>query len=154
VAAAAVAAADHGKGGSMIKNTLKETFDRIGIVYEENKNADFEIELVLADDKWKAGKKKKTFSASILIDESAKKLLYWEMIKETKAGLSISFSKESAVQKGNVVARKQGNAEYALEGKVSETQVDFGKITKSVKEVAKQEGYKFKLVLSKKKASY
>ena len=38
-------AADHGKGGNMIKNTLKETFDRIGIIFEENKNPDCKMNL-------------------------------------------------------------------------------------------------------------
>lgn len=139
---------------SEIRKNIVEKLESHEIEYVSGINSDFEIELVKANKKWGSGGKKITYSSSILVDDDSKKVFYWEMTKESSAGLSMGAKSEKSFQMGKTLYRKEKSVDYGAEGKVLETSIDFGQISKMLKEVAKSNGYKFKVVLSKKKASY
>lgn len=136
-----------------MKARIEAALKELAVPFAQGGESDFTFNLVLADDKWRVGKKRKTFEGSVLVDDERKTVFYWERIVETKSGLSMGVTSEHSVQKGSVVERTVAETAYGP-GVVSETRVDFGKIAKAVKNAAKQGGYKYKLVLSRKKARY
>lgn len=76
------------------------------------------------------------------------------MTKEEGHGLSFGGESGSYFQQGKTLYRKVKSVQYGFDGKAYEYELNLGDIPKTVKEVSKEHGWKFKTVLSKEKAQY
>ncbi|PKK87243.1 MAG: hypothetical protein CVV64_22450, partial [Candidatus Wallbacteria bacterium HGW-Wallbacteria-1] len=90
----------------------------------------------------------------ILFNEAEKTIYFWELTKEIKSGFSFGFKADSFSQSGTTLSRKVKAVQYTIDGKAYEYDFDLGQFNQIVKTVAKENGWKFKVVLSKKKALY
>jgi len=138
----------------VIVDAIKNAFSGMNLAYREQQGTDLSVSMEFADAKWSTGKKKGLYEASIRVDEKGKTVYMWEKTTESGQGLSFGMSGESYVQSGKTLFRKVKCVQYGPEGKVLEYELDLGGIPKAVKEAAQQNGWKFKTVLSRKKASY
>ncbi len=142
----------------MDKQTLLSTiisgFNQLGINYNTGQRADITITCEFLDAGWSTGNKKITYEASIFADETSGTVYMWEFTREKGSGISFGGDSESSFQTGTTLYRKVKSVQYSLDGKAYETSLNLGAIPKTVKGVAKDQGWKFKTVLKKEKASY
>jgi len=116
--------------------------------------ADITIHTELLDASWSTGSKKISYEASVFLDEPKQTVLMYEKATELGHGISFGETEESSFQSGKTLFRKVKSVQYGADGKVYEYTLDLGAIPKAVKETAEQYGWKFKTVLSRKKASF
>ena len=116
--------------------------------------ADITIHTEFLDASWSTGSKKISYEASVFLDESKQTLLMYEKTTELGHGISFGETEESSFQSGKTLFRKVKSVQYGADGKAYEYTLDLGAIPKAVKETAEQYGWKFKTVLSRKKASF
>lgn len=135
-------------------NSIAEQYNAIGIIQKLGSSADITVDQELLDAKFPTGKINIHYENSILLSDKDKTIYFWEKTKEIKSGFSFGFSKESSFQSGLTLSRKVRSVQYGSDGKAYEYDFDLGKINQIVKSAAKDNGWKFKVVLSKKKASY
>lgn len=128
--------------------------NELKIPYTKNDGTDITISNELLDAKWSTGKKKITYKAYIYCDEETKTVYMWELTSELGSGISFGNSSENTFQLGSTLYRKVKSMQYGLDGKAYEYDIDIGAIAKTVKEVTKVAGWKFKTVLKKEKAMY
>ncbi len=136
---------------SMIAEILPQ-FDKLGIPHQEGLGTDITIDCDFLDASWKTGNRKIKYDASIYFDESQQTVFMWELTKDTGAGISFGTSSESSFQSGTTLYRKVKSIQYGPDGKAYEFEIDLGAIPKTVKEAAKADGWKFKIVLKREKA--
>lgn len=141
-------------GKEIILATISERLKEIGVSYLRGNATDLTIAGEFLDAGWRTGSKKITYEAAILADEAAETVLMWQLTKEEGHGLSFGGESESFSQQGKTLFRKVRNVQYGPDGKAYEFNLDLGVFPKIVKEAAKQSGWKFKTVLSRKKALY
>ena len=137
-----------------IINTIAEQYKAIGVTRKLGGSADITVDQELLDAKFPTGKIKIHYENSILLNEKDKIVYFWEATKEIKSGFSFGFSKDSYSQSGLTLSRRVRSVQYTIDGKAYEFDFDIGKINQIVKSAAKDNGWKFKVVLSKKKASF
>lgn len=135
-------------------STIQSGFEQLRLPYDTGKNADITISCEFLDAGWGTGKKKITYEASIFADEASATVFMWELTSEKGSGFSFGFSGESSFQSGTTLQRKVKSVQYGLDGKAYEVNLNLGAISKTVKEAAKAQGWKFKTVLKRDKASY
>lgn len=116
--------------------------------------ADLTINTEFLDASWRIGSKTLSYEASILFDENKKTVFMYEKTAEKGQGVSLGASGESSFQSGATLFRKVKSILHGPDGKVYEYTFDLGAIPKAVKDTAKEYDWKFKTVLSRKKASY
>lgn len=126
----------------------------IGVQAKPDAHTDLAIDVELLDAGFSTGKKKIRYESMILADESDKTINMYEKTTEISAGVSFGMSGESSFQSGSTLFRKVKSVQYGPEGKVFEYNFDLGAIPKTVKEIAKANGWKFKTVILKKKAMH
>jgi len=128
--------------------------DKLNIPYQTGGTADITVFNEFLDAGWSTGNKKVTYENSIFADEASGTVFMWELTKEKGSGFSFGSSGESYSQSGTTLYRKVKSTQYAPDGKVYEYTLDLGSIPKSVKSVAKEQGWNFKTVIHKGNASY
>jgi len=143
-------------GGDNMKGTYTEELlnklKSIGVPAHRAEEADIEISTTFTDAKWTAGNKVIKYHGMISFNESEKTIFMYEKTSESSSGISFSGGMESSFQSGKTLFRKVKTVAYGLDGKAFEVDLDLGAIPKTVKEYGKQIGWKFKTVLSTKKA--
>lgn len=126
----------------------------IGVFFQYSAGADITVQAEFLDAAWGSGNKKIEYQASAFLNEAERTLYFWEFTKETGSGFSFGSDSESSFQSGTTLFRKVKSVGYGPDGKAYEYSLNIGAITKTFKETAKQEGWKFKVVLKREKASY
>jgi hypothetical protein len=126
----------------------------LGLPLQAKNGADITINAELLDAYWGTGSKKVSYEASILADERTQAVYLYEKTTEVGHGLSFGFNAESSFQSGSTLMRKVKSVQYGPDGKAYEYTFDLGAVSKLVKDIAKRHGWKFKMVLSRSKASY
>lgn len=127
----------------------------MSIPLQSGNGADITAAAEFLDARWSTGSKKISYEASILADEADKTVYMYEKTSEVGQGLSFGgFGAESSFQSGSTLMRKVKSVQYGPDGKAYEYNLDLGAVSKAVKEAAKRQGWKFKTVLSRKKAMY
>jgi hypothetical protein len=126
----------------------------IGVFVKTGTVSDIEINAEFVNAAWGSGNKKIEYHALALLNEAEKTLYFWEMTKESGAGISFGGGFETSFQSGTTVYRKVKSVGFDAGGKAYEYTLDIGAITKTFKETAKTQGWKFKVVLKKDKAAY
>lgn len=117
---------------------------------------DLEIKSVLADAHWGLGRKRVEYIACLLAREDQRTVVYWEMLKEVGAGLDIFcwFKKEKYQSDGRTRSGAVREVGYGPGGKVIDYHWDYARTREIVEQVAREHGWKFTVVLWKKKAMY
>lgn len=135
-------------------NQIVQKFDQIGVSCKTGNGTDISVATEFLDAGWGTGNKKINYNALIFFDESSQTIFMWELTKEVGSGFSFGGSSETSFQSGTTLFRKVKSVQYGFDGKAYEYTLNLGAIPKTVKETAKQNGWKFKIVLSKNKAMY
>lgn len=117
-----------------------------------DQGADITIEATFTEGKSSAGSAKVSFSASILISEAEGTVYYWEQSKTSKSGLSFNAYDDNA--SSMVMPKIVTSQIYDPNGNLIEGQLDMHQIGKAVKARAKEQGWTFKTVLQRTKASF
>lgn len=134
--------------------SIARQYEEIGILHKIGGETDIAVDQELLDAKHATGKVKIHYENLILLDEAEKTIYFWELTKEIKSGFSFGFSSKSYTQSGATLSRKVKAVQYTIDGKAYEYEFDLGQLNQIVKTAAKENGWKFKVVLSKKKALY
>ncbi len=130
------------------------SLDKSGVKAKVADNTDLAIDMEFLDAKWSTGEKKISYEASILINEADNTLYMYEKTTEVGSGFGFGVNSDSSVQSGSTLFRKVKAVTYGPEGEVINIEIDLGIIPKTIKEIAKANGMKFKTVIFKKKAQY
>lgn len=134
--------------------SIARQYEEIGITCKVGGATDISVDQELLDAKHATGKMKIHYENLILFNEAEKTIYFWELTKEIKSGFSFGFSSKSYTQSGATLSRKVKAVQYTIDGKAYEYDFDLGQFNQIVKTAAKENGWKFKVVLSKKKALY
>jgi hypothetical protein len=126
----------------------------MGIPCRTGAGADITVNAELLDVKFLTEKMKLQYENSILVDEGARRIYYFEKTREMRVGVGLGFGAESSFQSGKTLFRKVRSAGIGPDGQPFSYEFDIGRLAKIVKEAADEAGYKMKTVLSRKKASY
>lgn len=137
-----------------ILSQIAQAFTKLGVAFTQEKESDLEIHTEFVNAGWSTGTKKFRYDALILLDEDDKTAYMWQKTAESGAGFSFGGGFSSETQTGATVFRKVKIVQYGPEGKVVELTVNLGEITKTVKNAAKANGWKFRTVLRREKAKY
>jgi hypothetical protein len=118
-------------------------------------DTDVVITSEVTDSSWYSGKKKVIYTAQLLFNEREKTAYYWEMLKETSAGLSFQVGMQKRKIKGIELFQKSREKGYAPGGElVYDYQFDYGSLRDAFKQIVTGQGWKFKVVLARSKATY
>ncbi len=137
----------------LISNVTSK-LNKLGIKYSLGEETDVSINSEFVNNVWRIGIEKINYFALAYFDEKIQTVFIWEVIKENSSGFSFGCDSESCLQSGTTVFRKVKSVQYDIDGKAYEYIFDLGEIARSFKETAKENGWKFKTVLRKKKALY
>jgi hypothetical protein len=140
------------KSGIIAK--IASLYGEIGIGFQLGGSADITVDQELLDVKLLTQKMKLHFENSILVSEKDRTVYYFEKTRDIRAGMGFGFSGESSFQSGSTLFRKVKSVGIGPDGRTYAYEFDIGRLSKIVKETAKEAGYKMKVVLNKKKASY
>jgi len=118
--------------------------------------ADLEISNELANANWTLGKKKIEYSARLLADPGTRTITFWEMITEKGQGLGALFSFQTEKYRTDGVNHSGTVNEkgYGIDGQAVDYNWNYAEVRQVVEAVANYEGWQFKTVLMKGKASY
>lgn len=136
----------------MMINTIATRLNSMGIGFQTDNTAEVTIQTEFLDAAWGSGNKKIEYQVSAFLNEAERTLYFWEFTKETSSGISVGSDSASSFQSGMTVYRKVKSVGYGPDGKAYEYNLDLGAIVKVFKETAKQQGWKFKVVLKREKA--
>jgi len=118
--------------------------------------ADLEISNELANANWTVGNKKVEYSACLLADLGMRTIIFWEIIKEKGMGMAALFSFKTETYRTNGSTRSGSVKEvgYGFDGKVIDYNWDYALVRQTIEAAAQSQGWQFKTVLMKGKASY
>ncbi len=118
-------------------------------------DTDLLISNEIVDSSWFSGKKKVTYTAQLLLKEEEKTAYYWEMLKETSAGLSFGAGFQKKKIRGIEVFQQARERGYSPSGElVFDYQFEYGSLRDAFKQLLEAKGWKFKTVIVRGKASY
>lgn len=118
-------------------------------------DTDVRIDNEIANASWGVGKKKVEYSARMKAVEAERVLYFWEMLKESGAGISLGgFDSESTSTFGGKRWGAKKETIIGPGGVAVDYSWDYGKTRAIVESVAARHGFSVKVVLSSKKASY
>lgn len=137
-----------------ILSQIIANLEKSGVQAKVSDITDLSIDMEFLDAKWSTGEKKISYEASILINESDSTIYMYEKTAEIGSGFGFGMNTDSTVQSGTTLFRKVKAVTYGPEGEVINIEIDLGLIPRTVKEIAKENGLKFKTVIFKKKAQY
>lgn len=118
-------------------------------------DTDLVISNEVTNSSWYSGKKTVTYTARMLLNDQEKTAYYWEMLKETSAGLSFSVGIQKKKIKGTELFQQTREKGFAPSGEmVYDYQFDYGSLRDAFKQILQGYGWKFKVVLMKGKTTY
>jgi len=124
----------------------------LGVPFRLNEGTDITVSAQFLDAGWSTGEKRIEYQACAFLDAAGATIHFWEFTKETGSGFSFGDDSESSFQSGSTLYRKVKSVRYGPDGVAYEISLNIGAIVKTFKDAAKADGWKFKVVLSKKKA--
>jgi len=151
---ASVAAADDRQNVLQAISTALSPYPQLTLTWGQK--ADLEISNELANADLAAGKKKVEYSARLLADQGTRTIIFWEIIKEKSQGIGafFSFKTETYRTDGKVRSGTVNETGYGLGGKVIDYNWDYAQTRQVIEGAARYQGWQFKTVLMKEKASY
>jgi RNA polymerase subunit RPABC4/transcription elongation factor Spt4 len=144
------------KGGIMEKHELRKAIQTelavLGIFMMIDQGSDLSLDIKFKDTTNK--NKFVHYKNKVLLDENRQEVYYWEKVQDESSGLFSDNDIDTTTQVGSVLFRKVYHTYTDSSGREIETKLDIGTINKTIKECAKEFGWKFKVVLSQRKASF
>lgn len=138
----------------LILQQIAEAWQQLNIDFKSGETADLTISQEFLGASWSIGKRKIQYEACLLADEAEQTVFLYELTKEISEGFSFGFRSNGYIQIGRTLYRKVKAVQYGPEGQVYTIKLDLGAIPKAARQAAKDNGWKFKVVLNKKHASY
>ena len=133
---------------------LADAYTKLGIEFLREQAADLEIHVELLRAGWSLGKRRTTYDAYLLANESTHTVYFWQKTTDRAAGLSLGAESETYSQTGKLLLRKVTLRQYGPEGKVCEMDVNLGELAEIARETARRNGWRFRAVLRTGKAQY
>lgn len=129
-------------------------YPQLGLTWGQK--ADLEISNELANANWGVGKKKIEYSACLVADSATRTVIFWEMIKESGRGMMglFSFKTETYRTNGTTRSGTVNETAYGPGGKVIDYNWDYAQVRQCVENAVRAQGWQFKTVLLKGKATY
>ncbi|MDO8690361.1 MAG: zinc ribbon domain-containing protein [Dehalococcoidia bacterium] len=130
-----------------VEQTLSQ-YPQLQVV--RGQKSDLEIKNVFAEAKGLSGKTKVEFSAILSVNEAERKVVYWEMIKESSSGLGLfgGFKMETYKTDGKTVSGKVKESAIGPGGKI-DYNWDYAQTRNLVKASVEAQGWKFTTSLMK-----
>lgn len=116
-------------------------------------NTDLVIDSEIANASWVTGKKKVEYSAIMRVDEAERTVYWWEMLKESGAGLS--FGGMQTESYSTFGAKRSGTTKEVVIGPggvAMSYSWDYASTRQLAEEIANRHGLKLKVVMRKKNA--
>jgi hypothetical protein len=135
-----------------IVQEIYSKFESLGLSPNRADDSDIVVEKELLDAKVGSGEKKIHYENAVLVDEKDKVVYMYEKTAEQSKGFGFGSSSESTFQSGKTLSRHVKGTYAGLNGVSVSYDLDIGEISKSVKEIAEKEGFKFKTVIRRKSA--
>lgn len=135
-----------------LRKAIQTRLAVLGIFMMIDQGSDLSLDIKFKDTTNK--KKYIHYQNKVLLDEYKSELFYWEKVQDESSGLFSDNDIDSTTQVGSVIFRKVYHYYTDSSGKEVETKIDIGIINKTIKACAKEFGWKFKVVLSQRKASF
>ena len=134
--------------------TALSPYSQLSLIWGQK--ADLEISNELTNANWGVGKKKVEYSACLLADQGTRTIIFWDIIKEKSQGIAALFSFKTETYRTDGMTRSGTVNEtgYGLGGKVIDYNWDYAQVRQVIEGVARYQGWQFKTVLMKGKASY
>lgn len=139
----------------MKDHAVQEIFTKLealGLAPARDSDSDIVVDQELVDAKTVSGEKKIHYESAILVDEKDRAVYLYEKTTEKSKGLSFGSSSESSFQTGKTLSRHVKGTLVGINGARVDYDLDLGQISKSIKEIAEKNGYKFKTVIRRKSA--
>ncbi len=122
---------------------------------EYGTDTDIVVDNKLADASWLGGRKKVEYSAILKALEAERTVYFWEVLKESGAGLSFGgFESESYSTFGTTRSGKTKQVVLGPDGKEVDVEWDYGATRKIIESVAAAHGWRVKTVLRKGSAKW
>ena len=143
-----------------LREEVKEILGKYPGKLKEKRGNIFAIDLLVAKRKVMLNISRLTYSCRFKIDDDKNEIRFFEILKESGAGMSsggydefgsgFGFKTEKTGLKGK---ERTGTIKQQTDlfGKKYEYEFDFGKIREEIKALADKSGYGFKIVLSERK---
>jgi glycosyltransferase involved in cell wall biosynthesis len=152
-------AARNAKGASAMSKQevvgqITERFGKLGLAFTRGQASDVELHVEFLNAGWSIGKKKYVLDAYLLASEEDRTVYLWQKTTESGGGASLGSGYETSFQSGATLLRKVKIVQYAPEGKAADLTLDLGELTRIARDAARQNGWKFKTVLRREKATY
>lgn len=135
-----------------LRNAIQSELAMLGIFMMIDQGSDLSLDIKFKDTTNK--KKVIHYQNRVLLDEFNQELFYWEKVQDESSGLFSDNDIDSTTQVGSVIFRKVFHYYTDSSGNEVETKLDIGIINKTIKQCAKAFGWKVKVVLSQRKASF
>jgi hypothetical protein len=144
--------------GSEKENILQEIlhYSEAGpFIISRGSDTDLVITNEVTNSTWYSGKKTVAYTARMLLNEKEKTAYYWEMLKETSAGLSFSVGFQKKKMKGIELFQQSREKGYSPGGEiVYDYQFEYGSLRNAFKQLLQSHGWKLKVVVMKGKTTY
>ena len=134
-----------------LRKAIQSELALIGIFMVLDQESDLSLDLVLEDAK---NNNPVHFKNKVLLDEETQILNYWEKVSDSKIGFFSDNDTNTTTQIGTTLYRNVVNRYTDPSGRQVVESLDIGEIGKRIKQCAKDAGWKTKVVLSEKKATY
>lgn len=135
-----------------LKQTILQQWQSLGLDVNQNLQSDLNLNLTF----WEDVKQKKPilFQNSVFLDETTHTIFYWEKSKDKAKGFFGDGDVDVTTQSGQSLFRQVKHFKTDDSGNQQIIDLNLGDISKSVKSLAKDNDWKFKVVLSQSKAMY
>jgi len=130
---------------------IKNQLIALGLEVEPSEEADLEIHQTFLKKTFLGGQHHIYYDLLIGINSKDEKVYVIEKISSKKSGITATVEVSSMIQSGRNVYHKVKTTAYGLDGIAYELKLNLGDILKTIKKVAKNQGYGFKFVFRKEK---
>lgn len=137
---------------TILRKTILEQWRFFGLDAQQDQKSDLSLDVTFWDD-FKQ-KKPILYRNSVFIDDRSTTIFYWESTKDESKGLFGDGDVDVTVQSGKTLFRKVKHLRCDETGNEGLIDLNLGDISKTVKSVAKDFGWKFKVVLRQGDAMY
>lgn len=133
-----------------LREQLLSLGDKGPFAIQAGTDTDIVVSNEVVNKSWTTGKKKVSYQARILLQESDNTAYFWEMLQERSSGLQFQVGFEKTKIKGKEVFSSKSEKMYGPDGqKVLDYQFDYGSLREAFKEIIEDAGWNFKLVIMK-----
>jgi hypothetical protein len=130
---------------------IKNQLIQLGLEVEPSEEADLEIHQTFVNKTFLGGHHHIYYDLLIGINSKDEKVYVIEKVSKRKSGISATVEVSSFIQSGRNVYHKVKTKVYGLDGLAYELKLNLGDILKTIKKIAKSQGYGFKFVFRKDK---